>query len=140
MAGRMKVAGTGSPLLFVALLLHCVAAIAETLVDPTRPPAGISTDARNDALAAPVLQSVMISSAARSAIIGGEMVRLGGKYGDAHVVRITETEVVLRSPSGTETLKLYPAVSITPVKPAPAPRAQPAKKKRVPANTRGKHG
>jgi MSHA biogenesis protein MshK len=117
-------------------------AAAQILTDPTRPSAGFaSTEAGDDAVAAPVLQSVMISSAARTAIIGGESVKLGGKYGDARVVKITETEVVLRTASGTETLKMYPAVIVKPVQPAPLAGAKPAQKKRPPAtNTRGKQG
>ena len=76
-------------------------AAAQLLADPTRPPAGLSSAEPGDgAVAAPVLQSVMISSAARTAIIGGQTVNLGGTYGDARVVRITESEVVLRSASG----------------------------------------
>ena len=129
------------------LLILCVspwsrAATAQTLSDPTRPPIGLQpTEAGDNTLAAPVLQSVMISSAARTAIIGGETVKLGGKYGDARVIRITESEVVLRSASGTETLKMYPAVTINPVKPAPAAGAKPAQKKHRPvAKTRGKQG
>jgi hypothetical protein len=35
-------------------------------------------------------------------------VRLGGKFGDGRVVRITESEVVIRSGEGTATLKLLP--------------------------------
>jgi MSHA biogenesis protein MshK len=128
-------------LLAVSLFAGADAA-AQILTDPTRPSVGLaSTDAGDDAAAAPVLQSVMISAAARTAIIGGETVRLGGKYGDARVVKITETEVVLRTTSGTETLKRYPAVTINPVQPAPPAGAKPAQKKRPPAtNQRGKDG
>lgn len=117
-------------------------AAAQILTDPTRPPAGLlSAEPGDSTAAAPVLQSVMISSAARTAIIGGETVKLGGRYGDARVIRITESEVVLRSASGTETLKMYPGVTINPVKTAPAAGAKPAQKKRRPAhNTRGKQG
>ena len=123
-------------------LVAACAAAAQGLTDPTRPPAAfVSPETGDSAAAAPVLQSVMISSAARTAIIGGETVKLGGKYGDARVIRITENEVVLRSASGTETLKMYPGVTIKPVKTAPAPGAKPVQKKRRPAtNTRGKQG
>ena len=76
-----------------------------------------------------------------TAIIGGEMVKLGGKYGDARVIKITESEVVLRSATGTETLRMYPDVTMKPIKPAPAVSDQPVKKNRRPAaNTRGKQG
>ena len=141
MVGGMKLA-------YVLLLAATVASAAlegaepAILTDPTRPPAGLqSAEAGDNKVAGPVLQSVMISSAARTAIIGGEMVKLGGKYGDARVIKITESEVVLRSASGTETLKMYPAITLEPVRPAPAASVKPSPKKRVPAaNTRGKQG
>jgi MSHA biogenesis protein MshK len=128
--------------LLAVLLLAGANAAAQTMTDPTRPPAGLAlTEAGDEAVAAPVLQSVMISPAVRTAIIGGETVKLGGKYGDARVVKISETEVVLRTASGTETLKMYPAVTINPVQPAPVAGAKRAQKKRPPAaNQRGKEG
>ena len=131
-----------APLLLSLLLVRGGDAAAQLLTDPTRPPPALSSAEPGDsAEAAPVLQSVMISSAARTAIIGGQAVKLGGTYGDARVVKITESEVVLRSASGTETLKLYPGVTIDPVKSAPVAGAKPAQKKRRPATTtRGKQG
>ncbi|MCE9641813.1 MAG: MSHA biogenesis protein MshK [Betaproteobacteria bacterium] len=100
--------------------------------DPMRPPATLYSNVPGDANApvGPVLQSVKISPTERSAVIGGERVTVGGKYGDARVVRITDNEVVLRSAGGTETLKMYPGVEINPVKPpAPAVEKQPRKSK-----------
>ena len=116
---------------------------AQILNDPTRPPAGsYSSDAGDGAAGGPVLQSVMITPTERSALIGGERVKLGGKYGDARVTKITESEVVLRSASGTEILRMYPDVSIKAVEPAPsAGKKKPARKKRGPAaDTQGKQG
>ena len=115
---------------------------AQIVNDPTRPPAGTySTDSGDSAAAAPVLQSVMITPTARTAIIGGETVKLGGMYGDARVVKITESGVVLRSATGTETLRMYPEVTMKPVEPAPAVSDKPARKNRRPAaNTGGKQG
>lgn len=115
---------------------------AQVLNDPTRPPAGISsTDSGDSAAGGPVLQSVMITPTTRTAIIGGETVKLGGKYGDARVIKITESEVVLRSATGTETLRMYPDVTMKPVKPTPAVSAKPVKKSRRPAaDTGGKQG
>jgi MSHA biogenesis protein MshK len=131
-----------SALLLTLPLFRGADAAAQQMTDPTRPPAGLlSSETGDNSAAEPVLQSVMISSAARTAIIGGETVKLGGMYGDARVIRITESEVVLRSASGTETLKMYPGVTIRPVKTVPAAGAKPAQKKRRPAtNTRGKQG
>ena len=87
------------------------AAGAETMADPTRPPARLSApDGHRDASGRPVLQSIIITPHRRSAIIDGERVDLRGRFGDAEVVQITESDVVLRSPGGTEILKLYPGV------------------------------
>jgi MSHA biogenesis protein MshK len=97
-----------------ALASSVGAAEIEMLADPTRPPAGFS--AATAAAAAPesaqraVLQSIMITPQRRSAIISGERVDLGGRFGEAEVVQISESEVVLRSRAGVEILKLYPAV------------------------------
>jgi len=43
-------------------------------------------------------------------VISGQAVPLGGMFGDARVVRITETEVVLKKGEETEVLKMYPEV------------------------------
>ena len=48
----------------------------------------------------------------RSAIIDGERVEIGGKVGDAEVLKISETEVTLRNGSRIEILKMYPGVEI----------------------------
>jgi len=101
--------------------LACMAvpgAMAQVMIDPTRPPPGVyAPESAEKATGAPVLQSVMITPTARTAIIGGEEVKLGAKFGDARVIKITETEVVLRTTGGTETLKMYPGVEIKAVQP-----------------------
>lgn len=90
------------------------AACAENLPDPTRPPAELVTSPSAPGSAAvpsgPVLQSVQISPSSRSAIISGQRVVQGGAYGDARVVKISESEVVLKSGSDYQTLKLFPGV------------------------------
>lgn len=121
MAGGMK--PDFSALALAALLTGCpLAGGAQGLNDPTRPPTAVFSNAPGDtgATAGPVLQSVMISPAGSSVIIGGAIVKLGGKYGDARVVKITASEVVLRSAGGTETLRMYPAVNMRAAAPAPA--------------------
>lgn len=90
---------------------------AQTLADPTRPPAmlGVQGGAAGDVAesgtpAAPVLQSILVSrepGGRRVAVINGEMVRQGMKFGDAIVERVGETEVVLRRGKTRETLKLF---------------------------------
>lgn len=85
---------------------------AQVLNDPTRPPAAVFSSAPGDtgAVAVPLLQSVMISPAGSSAIISGEMVKLGGAFGNAKLIKISESEVVLKSGEETQVLKMYPGV------------------------------
>jgi hypothetical protein len=116
---------------------------AQILSDPTRPSAGIySTDTPAGSLrAGPLLQSVLITPSQRSAIIDGEFVKLGGEIGASRVIKITESEVVLSSGSGTETLHLYPDITVKPTVTASPPGTRPVKKRSRPAsNTQGKQG
>ena len=124
----------------ICLPLACGAAGASAqLTDPTRPPGALAGGDPGAPGGGTQLQSVMISPSGRSAIIGGETVKLNGKYGDARVIRITETEVVLRSAGGTEILHMYPDISMKPVAALPPAGVKPAAKKRRPAtNTQGK--
>lgn len=81
------------------------------LADPTRPPYGGSALAGSDAPAAgPELQSVLISSTRKVAVINGQTVPLGGKFRDATVTRITASGVELRNGSQVEMLRLFPQV------------------------------
>ncbi len=86
------------------------AAVAQSLVDPTRPPVGLADMAGSAAVGGPVLQSVMLSPGRKVAVISGEAVILGGRYGAARLVRLTETEAVLKNGAETIVLKLYPRV------------------------------
>lgn len=97
-----------------AALLFLAAAplFAQTLPDPTRPPAWENAGAAGEG--APVLQSVMISPKRRAALISGQVVELGGRFGDARLVAVNENGVVLRSDAGSEELKLFPAVQKRP--------------------------
>ena len=88
---------------------------AENLPDPTRPPSEPVAAAASGASAAvpgggPLLQSVLISPRHKVAIINGETVKLGGMYGTARVVKISEGEVVLNEGGNLQTLKLFPGV------------------------------
>ncbi|MCW5603022.1 MAG: hypothetical protein KIT18_00515 [Burkholderiales bacterium] len=87
---------------------------AQTLNDPTRPPPGYADaePAGGAQRAGPVLQSVIITPSSRSAIISGETVRLGGRYGNARLVKVSENEVVLKDGDETLVLKLYPDVDM----------------------------
>lgn len=107
-------------------------AAAQALVDPTRPPPGYASGDPEVTTPSggPVLQSVMISPAGRSAIISGETVRLGQKYREAVLVRVAENEAVLKGGEGTQVLKLYPGIEKRDV--APAARSAPRRGKPVP--------
>jgi MSHA biogenesis protein MshK len=85
-------------------------ALAQGLADPTRPPSSSAQGGPDDAPVGRQLQSVLLSSGRKIAVIDGNAVALGGMLGDARVVKITETEVVLKTGEETETLKLYPGV------------------------------
>jgi len=87
-------------------------AAAQTLADPTRPPASLG--ARADAQAGdglPRLQSVLIAPRAggrQVAVIDGETVRLGDSYKGARVARMSQTEVELRRGRERQVLRLEP--------------------------------
>ena len=86
---------------------------ASTLADPTRPPAIFAQpgeQAGDEPAGKPVLQSVIISPGRKIAIISGQTLKLGERYGDARLVKITETEVVLRTENEYQSLKLYPQI------------------------------
>ncbi|MBX9963616.1 MAG: MSHA biogenesis protein MshK [Burkholderiales bacterium] len=100
----------------LALAASVHGAWAETLPDPTRPPAFLFAPADGDGPPAEasgglVLQSVLIAPNRRSAIIGGRTLSVGDRLGDFTLVRVSEGEVQLRGPEGARTLKLFPAVT-----------------------------
>jgi MSHA biogenesis protein MshK len=103
-------------ILLAAVCLAAPAALAQGLADPTRPPSAAAQSGPDEAPAGRQLQSVLLSGGRKIAVIDGNMVALGGMLGDARVVRITETEVVLKTGEETETLKLFPGVDKQAVK------------------------
>lgn len=90
---------------------------AQTLRDPTQPPVAARASAASAAsadarpTADPVLHAVLIAPDRRVAIISGRRFDVGDLVGDSRIIRITETEVLLRSSTGQTTLKLFPQVS-----------------------------
>jgi len=90
---------------------------AQALTDPTRPPSATAgAPASQQEASTTQLQSILLSSGRKLAVINGNMVRLGGMVGEARVVRISETEVVLKKGDETEVLKLFPGVDKLPSK------------------------
>ncbi|MDH3287718.1 MAG: hypothetical protein OEP48_08370 [Betaproteobacteria bacterium] len=86
------------------------AASSQAMTDPMRPPEAYLTHEDGAISGGPVLQSVMISPTRRTAIISGDRVRLGEKYGDAVLIEVAEGEVVLQRADTTQVLKMYPGV------------------------------
>jgi hypothetical protein len=70
--------------------------------------------------AAPVesgVQTVILRRGGKSAaVINGQYVEVGGMVGDKKVLKITESEVVLKGESGREVIKVTPAIEKVPAK------------------------
>lgn len=98
---------------YVICLLFFTLCHAEELPDPTRPPAIITIPAATRGSAPSGLQSIIISKNRRAAIIDGETVELKGKHGDATLIEVGETGVVLQGAQGRQVLTLFPDVKIT---------------------------
>lgn len=56
------------------------------------------------------LQSILLSPRRKLAVINGQSVRLGEKYGDAVLVKLTAGEAVLKTGDQLQTLKLFAAL------------------------------
>lgn len=97
------------------LITAAATATAQGLADPTRPPAALAVPgSAAGASGGPVLQSVMLSPGRKVAMISGQMVALGGRYGSARLVRLTDSEAELRDGAETIVLSLYPQVEKRP--------------------------
>lgn len=96
------------------LLLVAANATQAQMADPTRPAIDIDAPAATAGEAAATatsLQSIIRRKNGKpAALIGGVVVELGGKVGEARLVRIGEDFAVLRGPLGNETLRLTPDV------------------------------
>lgn len=112
----MKVVGLEMIWAFALVLAAGASQAAETLPDPTRPPASFGPlgpvygeEPEKAPPPQPVLQSVILSATRKVAIIGGQTVNLGEKFGDAKLIRLTPSEAVLRTAEGEkQVLKLFP--------------------------------
>jgi MSHA biogenesis protein MshK len=116
----------------VLAALAC-APVAAQVPDPTRPPGaqlapiGAGAGVDNGVIDTERgVQAVLVQPDAKqsSAIVNGQLVKVGGMVGDKRVLKITESEVVLKGPAGREVMKLIPTIEKTPVK-------MPAKNKRT---------
>ncbi len=98
-----------------ALVISLVAprGLAQGLNDPTRPPREIlggGVEVFEPAGNFSPAQVVIISTDRRQATINGQTVVLGGRYGNATLVRISDEEIVLERADATEIIKLYSSV------------------------------
>lgn len=104
--------------IFLLQLMHAAGVChAENLPDPTRPPASLwspypsfGEDPGDAPASVPVLQSIMLSATRKVAIISGQAVALGEKFGDARLVKLSQSEAVLRTAGGLQVLRLFPDV------------------------------
>ena len=98
-------------------LLVAFAANAAPFADPTRPPTitepvpGATASAQG-----PRLESVLIAPDRRIAVINGQQVVVGTRIAGGQVLRITESEVIIRGAESEQTLKLVPDTARTPAK------------------------
>lgn len=114
-----------------------VAASAQTLPDPTRPPSGMagnvpgtSWEAKTETPDAPLLQSVILHKGEEPrALVNGEWLRQGQAFGDLKIVKILADRVVIKGPQGRQTLKMMPDVEIKAAASARTGKSQQGKNK-----------
>lgn len=136
MADRLMLAQGFSATL--ALML-CASSAAQALTDPTRPPLELMSTTEPGAAPGTIelggaprtpLQSILLSSARKGAIISGQYVPLGGTYGKARLIKITATEVTLESDQGLEVLQLYSPMEKAAAASGPGQKPEKAAKRR----------
>lgn len=104
-----------APLLLAAYTIGAGAAPGVPFADPTRPPGPASQQEGSAAPAeGPRLESVLIAPDRRLAVINGQQYRMGDRYGEGRIVRITESEVAVRNGEAVEVLKLFPGTQKRP--------------------------
>lgn len=107
----------------IALLLiaaPAVLAFAQVAADPTRPPDALDAASVTAPASAgsgvpapasgPVLESILIAETHSEAIISGKVVHPGDQIAMGKIVKISESEVTVRTNAGLQTLKLFPGV------------------------------
>jgi len=95
------------PIAVAAALLASCAAHAAPFADPTQPPAPRD---QGDATAAagPRLESILIAPDRRLAVVDGQQVTVGTRIAGGEVIRITDSEIVVRGAEGERALKMFP--------------------------------
>lgn len=117
MADHLILSSCRRAVVALGALLLVATASAEDLPDPTRPPAAVMAPAEVVAVEPPKpagLQSVIISRSRSAAIIDGQTVELGGKYGDVRLIEVNDTGVILQGARGKrQVMTLFPGVSMS---------------------------
>ncbi|MDP2762761.1 MAG: hypothetical protein Q8O64_20565 [Sideroxyarcus sp.] len=113
MAANLKICA-----FILGAMLYGITAAADALRDPTRPafdliPGPESSEAAVATAAPQGLQSVILSTQREAAIINGEEVEVGQKYGDAMLTVVNETCVVLMGPRGRQVMHMFPTVNLS---------------------------
>lgn len=87
-------------LIGIAIWTNTIHAYADALRDPTLPADRAATIACSNLQSGPVLQSVMRGKHMNAALISGELIQLGQQYHGAKLIKMNETNVVLRESAG----------------------------------------
>jgi MSHA biogenesis protein MshK len=95
-------------IVFCAALVLASVARAAPFPDPTQPPTAAGAAGGDASPIGTQVESILIAPDRRLAVINGEQVTLGSKIAGGAVVRITETEVVVRGADGEQTFRLFP--------------------------------
>lgn len=98
--------------LSAVMAMSVLPARAQEQLDPTRPPIGIHTPSMEHHADGGGLQAVLISPTRRAAIINGQTVKLGGKYGNERLVALSEGRAVLQGEYGRRELRVFSAQGI----------------------------
>ncbi len=98
----------------VLLVLAGAGSVMAQVPDPTRPPDALLAPGPAGGVSVPVdsgVQTVILRPGGKSAaVINGQYIVVGEMIGDKRVIKITESEVVLKSESGREIIKVMPAI------------------------------
>ncbi len=93
----------------LALLALAAVARAQALNDPMRPPSyAAAADAASGPQEGMVLQSIVLSSGRKLAVISGRTYRTGDRLGEARIAAISANAVTLRQAGETRVLRLVP--------------------------------
>lgn len=107
------------PYVFVLAGIVGAGSVLAQVPDPTRPAGALMTP-ETGSVAAPVesgVQTVILRHGGKSAaVINGQYVAVGDKLGDKRVMKISESEVVLKGEGGREVIKVTPAIEKMPTR------------------------